>query len=96
MAQASVDRLLTQAKCTAKKERLRSAMRMLRAERVEFDLLHLATCTAGCRELLAECEWGTDDEQAEADSLLVIQPFLAPELYTKALFLAPKCAPEPF
>ena len=50
----------------------------------------LATCTAGCRELLAECEWGTDDEQAEADSLLVIQPFLAPKLYTKALFFSPK------
>ena len=41
----------------------------LRAE--ELRQLHLATCTAGCRE--PRDEWPTDDEQAEADCLLVIK-----------------------
>ena len=45
----------------------------LRAEQLELDRLHLATCTAGCRERLVE--WGDkdDDQQAEADCMQVIQ-----------------------
>ena len=37
----------------------------LRAEQVELDEPHVATCTAGCRKL--PIEWPSDDEQAEAD-----------------------------
>ena len=66
---------MTQAGCTAEEERRRSAVWGLRAERAELDLLHLATCTAGCRELPAE--WPSDDEQAEADCLLVIRQEMA-------------------
>ena len=49
----------------------------LRAEQLELDRLHLATCTAGCRERLVE--WGNEDNdrQAEADCMQVIQDRLA-------------------
>ena len=40
------------------------------AEQAELDTLHLATCTAGCRELPAE--WPSDDEEAEAACIQVI------------------------
>ena len=42
----------------------------LRAEK-ELRQLHLATCTAGCRD--PRGEWPSNDEQAEADCLLVIR-----------------------
>ena len=71
MAQRCVDELMGQAVRTKREERRRTAVMKLRAERDELDKLHLATYTAGCREM--RDEWPTDDEQAEADCLLVIR-----------------------
>ena len=70
--QAEADRLLViKREMTAEEERRQTAVLKLRAERTELDQLHLATCTAGCRE--TRDEWPTEDEQAEADCLLVIR-----------------------
>ena len=70
--QAEADCLLViKREMTAEEERRQTAVLKLRAERTELDKLHLATCTAGCRE--TRDEWPTDDEQAEADRLLVIR-----------------------
>ena len=71
MAQRSVEDLMRRAGRTKVEERRCLAVLNLRAERVELDKLHLATCTAGCRE--TRDEWPSDDEQAEADCLLVIR-----------------------
>ena len=46
-------------------------LRAGQAEQAELDDLHLATCTAGCRELPAE--WPSDDEEAEAACMQVIR-----------------------
>ena len=72
MAQRCVDQLMGRAERTEQEERRRTAVLKLRAERDELDKMHLATCTAGCRE--TRDEWPTDVEQAEADFLLVIDP----------------------
>ena len=71
ITQRCVDQLMGQAERTEQEEWRRTAVLDLRAERAELDQLHLATCTAGCRE--TRDEWPTDDEQAEADCLLVIR-----------------------
>ena len=71
MAQRCVDQLMGRAERTEQEERRRTAVLDLREERDELDQLHLATCTAGCRE--TRDEWSTNDEQAEADCLRVIR-----------------------
>ena len=79
MAQTAVTQLMERkvTEWTEEEERRRSGVLGLRAERAELDQLHPATCTAGCRELRVECEWPSDDEQAEADCLLVINQEMA-------------------
>ena len=71
MAQRSVKDLMRRAGRSEVEERRRLAVLDLGAKRAELDTLHLATCIAGCRE--TRDEWPTDDEQAEADCLLVIR-----------------------